>query len=92
MMKVEFEVKRYRQSVTQGMVDILINGEKVMDFGDKIEMIQDGEKYYGEKIGNWASKIPDTKFIIGTLYHAYDDVYHYSDRVKGKLDAIMQSE
>jgi len=91
-MKVEFEVKRYRQSVTQGMVDILINGEKVMDFGDKIEMIQDGEKYYGEKIGNWASKIPDTKFIIATLYHTCDNIYHYSDKVKEKLNAIMQSE
>ena len=91
-MKIEFEVKRSRGSVTQGMVDVLINGEKVMDFGDKIEIIQDGEKYYGEKIGNWASKIPDTQFIIGTLYHAYDDIYHYSDKVKEKLNEIMERE
>ena len=91
-MKIEFEVKRSRGSVTQGMVDVLINGEKVMDFGDEIEIIQDGEKYYGEKIGNWASKTPDTQFIISALYHKYDNLYHISDKVKGKLNAIMESE
>ena len=66
-MEINITVERRRASVTQGMVDVLINGEKIMDFGDKIEIIPPGGKYYGELIGNWASVEPDTSFIIGAL-------------------------
>ena len=41
-MEINITVERRRASVTQGMVDVLINGEKIMDFGDKIEIIPPG--------------------------------------------------
>lgn len=53
-MKLEIEVKRRRFSVTQGQADVYVNGEMVISFGDTIEIINDGQPYYSEKIGNWA--------------------------------------
>ena len=50
-MKLEIEVRRIRQSVTQGEAAVYVNGEKVIQFGDDIQMVQPGQKYYGEKIG-----------------------------------------
>lgn len=85
-MKLEIEVKRRRFSVTQGQADVYVNGEMVISFGDTIEIIEDGQPYYSEKIGNWASTVPDSKFIRGLLFHPFDDVYHYSDKVKKILD------
>ena len=84
-MEIKITVERRRSSVTQGMVDVLVNGEKIMDFGDKIEIIPPGGKYYGELIGNWASVEPDTSFIIGALYHPHDECYNLSDLVKKAL-------
>ena len=86
-MKLEIEVKRRRFSVTQGQADVYVNGEMVISFGDTIVIINDGQPYYSEKIGNWASIVPDSKFIRGLLFHPYDDVYHYSEKVKRILDA-----
>lgn len=60
-MKLEIEVKRRRFSVTQGQADVYVNGEMVISFGDTIEIINDGQPYYSEKIGNWASIVPDSK-------------------------------
>lgn len=91
-MDIQITVKRRRMSVTQGMADVYINDDLVMSFGDTIEMIKEGEKYYGEMIGNWASKIPDTRFVIGMLYHPYDELYHYSERVKKALNNILDQE
>lgn len=85
-MKFEIEVKRRRYSATQGEADIYLNGEKVMSFGDTIELIPDGGTYYGELIGNWASAVPDSAFISGLLWHEYDDIYHFSDKVKAVLE------
>ena len=85
-MKLEIEVKRRRFSVTQGQADVYVNGEMVISFGDTIEIINDGQPYYSEKIGNWASTVPDSMFIRGLLFHPYDDVYHYSEKVKRILD------
>lgn len=48
-MKLEIEVKRRRPSVTQGEASVYVNGEKVITFGDTIELIEDGKPYYGEK-------------------------------------------
>lgn len=88
------EVKRNRQSVTQGDATIYINGEKVLTFGDEMFLQQkDGSftngtktvehaQHYGEVIGGWGSIKPDSDFIIGLLYHPYDSIYHYSDWVK----------
>lgn len=91
-MDIQITVKRRRMSVTQGMADVYVNGIRVMSFGDTIEIIKEGEKYYGELIGNWASKIPDTRFVIGMLYHPYDNLYHYSEHVKATLNKLLESE
>lgn len=91
-MEIKITIVRRRASVTQGMVDVLINGEKVMDFGDTIELIKPGEEYYGPIIGGWASKTPDTAFVFGMLYHPHDDVYHLSDQVKNALEKIKTQE
>lgn len=82
---LQIEVKRTRGSVTQGMVYIHINGETVCSFGDTIEIIQPGQKYYGEKIGGWASTKPDSAFIKGLFYHPLDNVYHYSEIAKNAI-------
>ncbi len=91
-MEIKITVKRRRLSVTQGWVDVFINGEKVMDFGDTIELIKPGEEYHGPIIGGWASKTPDTTFVLGMLYHPYDSKYHYSDLVKQALELIKVQE
>lgn len=91
-MEFKITVERRRSSVTQGMVDVLVNGVKVMDFGDTIALINPGEKYYGELIGNWASTVPDIAFVRGMLYHPHDDIYHYSDRVRAALDKAQEQE
>jgi len=90
-MKLEIEVKRRRFSVTQGQADMYVNGEMVISFGDTIEIIGDSQPYYSEKIGNYASTVPDSIFIRGLLFHPYDDIYHYSEKVKAILDAETES-
>ncbi len=91
-MEIKITVERRRGSVTQGMADVLINGEKVAEFGDTIELIHPGEKYYGELIGNWASRKPDTAFIRGLLFHPHDEVYHISDKAKAALNKVEAEE
>lgn len=85
-MKLEIEVKRRRMSVTQGVADVYVNGERVIIFGDDIKLIPEGGMFYGEMIGNWASTTPDADFIRGLLWHKYDDIYHYRQR----LDPIFE--
>lgn len=89
---LRFEVRRNRPSVTQGSASVYINGEKVITFGDEIEIIKPGERYYGELIGDWGSRKPDANFIRGLLFHPYDGVYHYSDSVKKIIDALCEAE
>lgn len=89
---LRFEVKRKRSSVTQGSVAVYCNGEKVADFGDNIQLIEDGETYYGSLIGNWASKTPDINFIRSTLFHPHDDIYRISVGVKKIIDAAAEDE
>lgn len=92
-MPITIEVKRIRQSVTQGEAAVYINGEHIITFGDAIELIGEDEHYYGPKAGNWASKKPDSDFIFGLLYHPYDDIYHYSDKFKNAIvDKATKSE
>jgi len=81
--KYVIEVRRNRQSVTQGSATILINDKEVMTFGDTIELITTekaaaGKTAHGEAIGSWASTIPDSEFILGLLNN-------YSDKVKEAL-------
>ena len=91
-MKIEIEVKRRRMSVVQGAADVYINGQEVASFGGDIRMIPEGERYVGEKIGCWASVKPDTDFILGMQYHPYDEIYHYSEKVKQALYNILKQE
>lgn len=83
------EVIRSRSSVTQGDANILINGRLTATFEDKIEIIRDGQPYFGTMIGTWASVKPDSDFIKGLLYHPHDSIYHYSDAV---IQAIMAAD
>lgn len=89
-MKLEIEVKRRRFSVTQGYADVYVNGEMVISFGDTIKIIEDGQPYYSEKIGNWASIVPDSCFIRGLLYHPHDYLYKYSCIVKKILSEEVE--
>lgn len=91
-MKLEIEVKRIRQSVTQGEAAVYVNGEKVVQFGDDIQMVEPGQKFYGEKICNWASTKPDAAFIKGLLWNPFDDMYHYSDKVKAILEKSIEED
>ena len=81
-MIIEFTVKRNRPSTTQGTATVYCNGQEVLTFGDNIELIKEGQPFYGENIGGWASTKPDEAFIKGCLFHPLDDIYHYSDKVK----------
>ena len=83
---LQIEVKRTRGSVTQGMVYLHINGENICSFGDTIEIIQPGQKHYGELIGGWASTKPDSAFIKGLFYHPLDSVYHFSEIAKKAIE------
>ena len=47
---------------------------------DNIELIKPGEKYYGELIGGWASKTPDTDFILGMLTHPHEAIYRLCEK------------
>ena len=91
-MILEFEVKRCRTSVTQQEAEVYCNGQYITSFGDAPEIIEPGEKYYGELAGMWASKTPDAKFIHATMFHKYDDLYHISDGVQKIIDAAMEQE
>lgn len=82
---LEFAVHRNRPSVTQGTATVLVNGQELITFADEIEIIHEGEQYYGELIGDWASKKPDVNFILGLLFSPMDEVYHYSDQVKALI-------
>lgn len=87
-MDFTFTVKRNRQSVTQGTATVYLNGIEIVTFGDTIELITDNKSYYGEKIGDWASVKPDIDFIKGTLFHPFDETYHYSEKVKNVLNRL----
>ena len=91
-MKIVFEVRRVRPSATQGEAHVYMNGHFVTNFGDDIQLIKDGEPFYGEKIGGWASTKPDIAFIRGTLCHPYEKVYDYHRRLHNVLDEIAKEE
>lgn len=90
-MSTAIEVKRERQSVTQGTATIYINGNKVLTFGDDMYLEKsDGTftngfrtaenvHHYGPVIGGWGSIKPDSDFIMGLTYHPYDQIYHHSE-------------
>lgn len=91
---LQIEVKRIRSSVTQGEAQVFVNGKYIISFGDTICFKKnDGSftngfntfenvKHYGEVIEGWGSIKSDSDFILGLLYHPFDNVYHYSDKLK----------
>lgn len=82
---MEITIERVRGSVTQGEVRTYVNGQYILNWGDKIELIHEGEEFYGAEIGGWASKQPDSGFALGLIWHPFDYMYHYSDKVKKAL-------
>lgn len=70
------EARRVRISATQQYIQIYVNNEFTgMSFEDKLVL----------KNGEYVSTTPDNelgKFVCASLWHKYDDVYHYSDRFK----------
>lgn len=77
--------ERVRGSVTQGECKVFINGTYILNFGDKIEMIPQGQESYGENIGGWASVIPDSSMVLGLIWHPYESLYHYDKLICEKL-------
>lgn len=76
--KFEFTVQRVRGSVTQGSVRVCLNGEEMITFNDPYKLVD----------GEWRSSYADDelgKVLYSLLYHNYDSIYHYSDRVKNVL-------
>lgn len=77
-MEFNFTVKRERLSTTQGFAIVYLNGVEMIRFGDTIELIN----------GEWKSVKKDSDFIKGLLFHPFDDIYKYSDKVKKYLNEI----
>lgn len=81
---LDITLERVRRSVTQGEVRVIINGKYILNFGDKIVLPKRGanpEDYYGDDIGGWRSSEPDSRFILGLIWHPLDHAYHYSDEI-----------
>jgi hypothetical protein len=60
-MSNNFEVKRIRQSVTQGEAAVYMDGKKLIQYGDTIKL--NHPKQYGPVLDGWASCLPDELFI-----------------------------
>lgn len=85
---IEVTTERVRSSVTQGECKAYINGTYILNFGDDIVIIPkeaDPADYYGENIGGFASKLPDSSMTLGLIWHPYDDIYHYDKLICSKL-------
>lgn len=91
-MEYTFTVKRSRQSVTQGMATVYLNGIELVSFGDTIELIKDGRTNYGENIGGWASVKSDGDFVHGALFHPHENIYHCSDKARDILRGIYTKQ
>lgn len=79
--RYEIDVVRKRFSVTQGGAVVRINGEEIMRFGDKIELVKHDD---GKSV--WQSNVSDAEFIMATFFNKLDDVYHHSDKVKAVFE------
>ena len=81
-MELIYEVKRERYSVTQGTVDVYLNGEFLISFSDTIEL----GGTYGEVIGGWGSTVSDERFIKGVLFPFYTN----QELVENRMKEILQ--
>ncbi|MDE7244134.1 MAG: hypothetical protein K2O18_09185 [Oscillospiraceae bacterium] len=94
LQSLDISTERVRGSATQGEVKVYINGEYILNFGDKIVLPGRGanpEDYYGDDIGGWRSSKPDSSFVLGLIWHPLDYVYHHSEKVCKAL-GITQEE
>ena len=68
-MNITISVVRYRNSVTQGGAYVLVNGERVIEFGENIQLIKPGEKFYGENIDGYDKPFKDVteQFMKGEI-------------------------
>jgi hypothetical protein len=88
MVKMEFtfRVTRSRPSATQGAARVYLNDEEVAYFGDKIELVEKGRRYYGEMYDStdggagWASVTPDSDYVCAALFHAHEE--RFSDKIR----------
>lgn len=90
-MKLYFEVERRRGSVTQGEAAVLLNGQEVVTFGDKIELCPKGTRRgaeYGENIDGWQSVKSDADFLRGVLFPFYLN----EKRIKDRIAEILNRE
>lgn len=88
-MSVVFTVKRDRESVTQGYARVFMNDVMINSFGDNIVFVGRNGECFGLNIDGWGSIVSDEEFIKGAMYHPYDKVYHYSNRIKSQFDKII---
>lgn len=77
-MKLNFEVKRKRASVTQCSAEVYLNNELIISFGDNIEIGGN----HGENIGGWGSTISDKAFIKGVLFPFFTNQEEIEKRMK----------
>ncbi len=70
------EVKQIDYSATQHGFDVLINGERVANFGDGVSI--------GEVVFSDDPKLKENpgKYVYATFWHPHDDIYHVSDKAK----------
>lgn len=82
-MKMIFEVRRNRPSVTQGSATVILNGQEVITFADNIEIAKPARSAeYGENIDGWQSTKADAEFIKGVLFPFYTNAEKISTRIK----------
>lgn len=92
--RFKITIQRRRMSVTQGDVDVFVNGTHVITFCDDIVLVPgDSNKndYYGDNITRWRSSKPDSSFALGIIWNPYDYIYHHSEMICKKL-GIERSE
>lgn len=80
-------------SATQGGVKVCINGEYILSFCDRIILPERGasqEDYYGDDIGGWRSNKPDSCFVLGLIWHPFDYIYHYSEKICKALSMTQE--
>lgn len=89
-MKYVIEVRRRRLSVTQGCAAVCVNGIEMVEFKDDIELIKEGQRWFGEKIGGWASTASDEEFIRSMLFNPLNDFYQHGKKFKRMLDEVIK--
>lgn len=67
------EARRISQSVTQGFIQITINGKELVTFGDDKKLIDGEWKSTHENLGD---------SLCAAFWHPLDRLYRYSDKAK----------